>query len=241
MSRLTSDSLVSNVVAQTFVYADMKVTDQGSLSSENLPLGIHNASGSLSNPDLSSTCMITPPTLGTPTIHNAMPLQQSTRTDQGAPGHRRSESEPWIAVTTGIHTQPSFSSNMQTKVDDSCTMSTSGVDMLQDLLTTATDAQRQLCPTSSCMPVQSMEAQNSPENLNYCEQGTSTRGTYSRMTREASVKSAEGLEALLPDVDCTTLDDLSPESCRRLPRLVATVRHALDMWRAWEQDGFPLD
>ena len=236
MSHLTSGSLVSDFDAQTFVYANMKVTDQGSLSTESLPLGIQNASGSLSNPNLPAMCMVTPPAPATTTIHSAIPLQQSTRTGQGALGHRRSESAPWIAVTTDMHTQPSFNSNMQTKVDHPCIVSTSGVDMLQDLLTTATDAQRQLCPTGSCMPLQSIEAQSSPDNRSYCEQGT-----YSRMTREASVKSAEGLEALLPDVDCTALDDLSPESGRRLPRLVATVRHALDMWRTWEQDGFPLD
>lgn len=228
ISRLTSDSLVSNVIAWVFVYANMNGTDQSSMSTENLAFGTQTVSGSLSN--LSSGCMVTPQTLATTTTQS----QQSTQPDQDTPGHRRSESkEIWVAIASDMPKQQSFSSNTQTKVDDACIISTSGVAMLQDLLTTATDAQRQLFPTVNCMPLQATEAQGSQERQDLC---------FTYMAREASTKSAEGLEALLPDVNCTALDGLSMDSSgRRLPRLIATVRHALAEWKKWEQDGFPLD
>ena len=37
------------------------------------------------------------------------------------------------------------------------------------------------------------------------------------------------------------LGDSEGSAARRLPRLIATLRHAVQEWRDWERKGFPLD
>lgn len=176
-------------------------------------------------PDLSTECIAIPQLLATTATttttttmtHGTAGPQQCTRTDQDS---LASEAiEHWTPVASDMHKQRSFGSNIQTKVDDACILSTSGVAMLQDLLTTATDAQRQLCHTGNCVPSQAAEEQTPREGQNFGEHGN----TFTPMTGGSGVGSAEVLDTL------------------RLPRLVATVRHALEEWRKWESDGFPLD
>lgn len=230
--------------------------DSAGMSSESLALSNQNIPRSIS--DLSSsTCAGTPESLTTTSTYNTVQSLQSTQACEES--RARSGSEPTqrlLGISPDMHKQHTFDNTVRTQVSDACVLATSGGAVLQNLLATATDAQRHMSTAAAAgngmpipMPMPAMDHQSGfpcDGGADFGEHAPSTRNPFvpTCIDGASSAMDAAALEALLPtNMDCTALgvpvENGGPGP--RLPRLVATVRYALEEWRSWERAGFPLD
>lgn len=229
-------------------HTKMCSTDSAGMSSETLALSTQNIPRSIS--DLSSsTCAGTPESLTTTSTYSTVQSLQSTQACEESQARCGSEpAQRLLGLSPEMQKQHTFDNTVRTQVSDACVLATSGGAVLQNLLATATDAQRHMSTAAgNGMPMPAMEHQPGfpcDGGPDFGEHAPNTRNPFVPIDGASNAMDAAALEALLPtNVDCAALgvpvENGGPG--RRLPRLVATVRYALEEWRSWERAGFPLD
>jgi hypothetical protein len=98
---------------------------------------------------------------------------------------------------------------------------------------------------SSGQATTSMDKPPQPAETNPVSEA-SLEERMSFVDQQAKLAGFRDLEALITAY-YSTKDSISESSTaedgstRRLPQLIATIRHALREWKEWEKRGFPLD
>lgn len=110
--------------------------------------------------------------------------------------------------------------------------------MLKDLFSTSiSQAQRHLCTVEGCtIPIVSSDDGQRGDGTQTNEPLLSTQSPGAAII-DALLSSC----AQLTDIPFSEVGEQQSNGGRRLPRVIASVRRALQEWRDWEQDGFPLD
>ncbi|CAK1361346.1 uncharacterized protein RHO25_005059 [Cercospora beticola] len=131
---------------------------------------------------------------------------------------------------------PAYS--IQSHTFDSHDLFTSGVNMLKDLFPTGIpQAQRHLSTVEGCtIPTVSSGDGQRGDGTQTNEPLLSTQSPGAAVLDALLSKCAQ-----LTDIPCLEEVEQQSNGGRRLPRVIASVRRALQEWRDWEQDGFPLD
>ncbi|PIB00653.1 hypothetical protein CB0940_00911 [Cercospora beticola] len=94
----------------------------------------------------------------------------------------------------------------------------------------------------------SMASAEIPPHSSHLSSGASVEDRLRYVAEQAKVAGFPDLDSMitayytvLAGDPSAALGDSEGSAARRLPRLIATLRHAVQEWRDWERKGFPLD
>ncbi|KAF2211616.1 hypothetical protein CERZMDRAFT_85388 [Cercospora zeae-maydis SCOH1-5] len=97
-------------------------------------------------------------------------------------------------------------------------------------------------------PSASMASADMPPSSPHASSATSVEARLRYVAEQARFAGFPDLDAMitayytvLAGDPSAALGDGDGSAARRLPRLIATLRHAVQEWRDWERKGFPLD